>query len=78
VSFDVPNRYRNRRDVLRSSLKEAGFYQLQKSVWIAPYEMTKEFWKFVVTNGLHKYCKVMLIEVLEGDEGLRRHFKLAK
>ena len=78
VSFDVPNRHRDKRDILRSSLKEAGFYQLQKSVWIAPYEMTKEFWRFVVMNGLHKYCKVMLIEVLEGDEGLRKHFKLAE
>lgn len=77
VSFDVPNKYRERRDVLRSSLKETGFYQLQKSVWIAPYEMTKEFWKFIVMNGLHRYCKVMLIEVLEGDEALKKRFNLS-
>ncbi len=78
ISFDVPSEFDDERVILRGALKESGFYQLQKSVWIAPYEMTKEFWKFVVLNGFHKYCKVMLIEVLDGDEELKKHFKLIK
>lgn len=34
VSFDVPERERAKRGILRDCLKEAGFRQLQKSVWI--------------------------------------------
>ncbi len=77
ISFDVPVKENAKRFVLLRALKESDFYQLQKSVWIAPYKMSEEFWKFVVTNNLHSYCKVMLIDVLEGDRELKRHFHLA-
>ena len=77
ISFDVPISDDKKRKILRDSLRELNFYQLHKSVWIAPYKMTKEFWKFVVLNELHKYCKIMLIEVLEGDEELKKHFGLS-
>ncbi len=76
ITFDVPVKENPKRFVLLRALRESNFYQLQKSVWIAPYEMSEEFWKFVVMNNLHKYCKVMLIEVLDGDKELREHFRL--
>ncbi len=76
ISFDVPTKDNRERDLLRQALRKNNFYQLQQSVWIAPYEMTKEFWKFVVFNNLHKYCKIMLIEVLDGDEAMKKHFGL--
>ncbi len=76
VSFDVPTRENVKRNLLRSVLRESGFFQLQKSVWIAPYEMSEDFWRFVVVNNLYKYCKIMLIQVLEGDGVLKKHFRV--
>ena len=36
VGFDIPERIRERRDALRSRLREAGFGRLSGGVWIAP------------------------------------------
>ena len=37
--FDIPETRRSFRDNLRKSLIDIGFYQLQKSVWIFPYDV---------------------------------------
>lgn len=37
VIFDIPNKKTNARDALRFKLRDLGFYQLQKSVWVFPY-----------------------------------------
>lgn len=37
VFFDIPEKRRNARDALRDKLKELGFYELQKSVFIYPF-----------------------------------------
>ncbi len=76
VSFDVPVKDDKKRRMLRDALRELNFYQLQKSVWIAPFEISERFWKFTVMNDLNQYCKVMLIQVLEGDEELKGRFRL--
>ncbi len=49
VIFDIPNSHGIKRSVFRGKLKELGFYQLQKSVWVHPYnchdeiELLREF-----------------------------------
>lgn len=40
--FDIAEKKRIRRDALRGKLKELGLYQLQKSVWVCPYNFKKE------------------------------------
>lgn len=42
VAFDVPNTKSRERDILRHKLETIGFYQLQKSVYVFPYECFKE------------------------------------
>ena len=42
VFFDVPEKQRNKRDYLRSFLKDVGFYPYQQSVYIFPYECEEE------------------------------------
>jgi phenylacetic acid degradation operon negative regulatory protein len=41
VSFDIPERIRERRDALRSRLREAGFGRLSGGVWIAPGDVSE-------------------------------------
>lgn len=38
VIFDVPERHRKVRDELRSFLSKSGFVQIQKSVFVSPYD----------------------------------------
>ncbi|MDO8529421.1 MAG: hypothetical protein Q7S18_02025, partial [bacterium] len=40
--FDIKNRDKLKREALRGKIKELGLYQLQKSVWVCPYEFVKE------------------------------------
>jgi DNA-binding transcriptional regulator PaaX len=42
VVFDIPEKKRLARDVLRDKLRDLGFYQLQKSVFIHPFECERE------------------------------------
>ncbi|MEK7479436.1 MAG: hypothetical protein AAB634_02810 [Patescibacteria group bacterium] len=77
VSFDVPGEYRIERDQIRALLKEFNFYLLHKSVWISPSYLSQDFWKTLVEANLHPYCKVMLVEILEGDEDIRKRFHLS-
>jgi hypothetical protein len=42
VFFDIPEKRRRARDALRSKLKELGFYEMQKSVFIFPFECRDE------------------------------------
>ncbi|MFA4872788.1 MAG: hypothetical protein WC659_02535 [Patescibacteria group bacterium] len=40
--FDIPEKTRVKREVLRGKLKELGFYLIQKSVWVHAYQCTEE------------------------------------
>jgi len=75
IAFDVPVNADKKRYQLRSLLKEFGFYQLQKSVWIYPSYLEEKFWKLLVDLELDRYCKIMIVEFLEGDAEVRHHFK---
>ena len=42
VIFDIPDITRLTREALRGKLIEFGFYKLQQSIWVFPYECCKE------------------------------------
>ncbi|MEK9194726.1 MAG: hypothetical protein AAB884_02850 [Patescibacteria group bacterium] len=77
ISFDIPNEFNVKRDHLRRVLKFYNFYPLQKSLWAAPEQLASDLWEFIVENNLHKYCKVMAVNFLEGDGELRKYYKLS-
>jgi phenylacetic acid degradation operon negative regulatory protein len=54
VIFDIPEVTRRDRDFLRSQLQWLGFLELQKSVWIFPYEIKSELGDFI------KLCNIEL------------------
>jgi len=78
IIFDIPEATRKDRNFLRRQLKWLGFFELQKSVWVFPYEVKNELREFI------KLCKVELngdirfltVEQIEDDKDLRRHFGL--
>ena len=76
VSFDIPTGFNRERESLRRLLKYLNFYQLHKSVWVYPDQITEEFWNILVEYELDKFCKVMLVEFIEGDKEIREHFSV--
>lgn len=77
VIFDIPQKYRIAREALRGKLKQLGFKQLQKSVWVHPYKCKTEVKLLRNFFGLKKEnIRIMIVEKIEDDVTLKKHFKL--
>jgi DNA-binding transcriptional regulator PaaX len=76
VIFDIPERIRNGRYALRKKIKELGFYELQKSVWVFPYECKNEIDFIVEFFGLKEYVRFCVIESIDNEFHLKKIFKI--
>lgn len=76
VAFDIPERYKNGRDALRHRLREVGFCELQKSVFITPYECKEEISLLVKFFNLNKYVRFAVLEWVDNAEYFKKFFKL--
>lgn len=77
VFFDIPELYRRARESLVISLKQAGFYPLQKSVFIHPFECSDELNFIIEYWGLREYVRVVEAETIDNELDLRDRFKLS-
>ena len=59
IIFDVPEKMRGKRDLLRKELTAFGFMQLQKSVWAYPYKLPEEFIDLWKNADILSYCVVI-------------------
>ena len=76
VIFDVWEKARSSRDSLRYEIKNFGFRQLQRSVWIYPYECRDFIWLLKSNFFFGKNIRYMVVEELDHDEKLKKYFKL--
>ncbi len=75
--FDISDKHKIKREALRGKIKELGLYQLQKSVWIHPYDIRKaveEMKRFF----LFKEGEVIMATAqnIDGEDKLKRVFNL--
>ena len=76
VIFDVWEKARKKRESLRYEIKNFGFIQLQRSVWIYPFPCA-DFIKLLKTNlEFGKNIRYLVVEELDNDEKLRKFFKV--
>jgi len=77
VIFDIPDKYKKRaRDVLREKLKELGFCQLQKSVWVIPYHCEEEIQFLCELFDITPFVNILIANNIYNDIKLRKYFKL--
>jgi len=57
--FDIPEKEKKLRDILRGRLKEFGFGKWQKSVYISPFDIGKEVAEFIKSHGLEEYAFIL-------------------
>lgn len=76
VIFDIPESRRKIRNTLRTMMQRFGFYRLQDSVWIYPYDCEDVI--ALVKAELRTGASVlyMIVEKLENDKHLRQEFFL--
>lgn len=76
VIFDIWERRRPMRDKLRHMLKKAGFYKIQNSVWVHPYDCEELISFLRVDMRLGRSVVYLIAEGIEQDQRFLSHFDL--
>lgn len=76
IIFDIPERKRLSRDRIRSVFQTAGFYRLQNSVWVYPFDCEDTIGLLKTDFGVGKDVLYVIADEIENDKHLRNHFKL--
>jgi DNA-binding transcriptional regulator PaaX len=76
VSYDIPVYCTKGRKALVYRLKAGGFYEIQKSLFIYPYDCEKEIKALASLFKIEKYVLFGLLDSVDNQDLLLRHFKL--
>jgi DNA-binding transcriptional regulator PaaX len=76
VAYDVPERRKKERDYFRLRLLELGFVEVQKSMYVIPYECLQEIAVFAQSLGLASYVLYMNTGSLPQNEEYKKRFAL--
>ncbi len=76
VMFDIPHSRKRARDLLREKLRELGFYQLQKSVFIFPYPCEDEIDFLGELLDIRRHILILPTSDFEGAEKLKHYYGL--
>lgn len=76
ILFDVPEGKKSARNALSLTLRSMGFWKLQDSVWVHPYDCEREVTTLRHALNLSDHVRLIVAESLEGDQPLREHFHL--
>ncbi|MFH1193815.1 MAG: hypothetical protein V1661_02370 [bacterium] len=74
--FDIPEKERYKRDVLRKKIIELGLKQLQESVWITPYPPPESFTDFLADLRVRPYLYSLTVDHINREDELKKYFNL--
>lgn len=75
VVFDIPEDKKLAREILRDKLKNLGFYQLQKSVFVHPYPCREEIEVIKNTYEIWAYIRLFEAQTVDAQEKLEEYFE---
>ncbi len=78
VAFDISEKKRNARDLLRRELKAMHFIEVQKSIWVTPYDIEKELSVLLKLwlKDLGDNIRIFKIEKILDDADLKEYFEI--
>ena len=76
VIFDIPEKKRQARDVLRETLKRLGFYEFQKSVFTHPYPCQDEMDYLIEYYNIRSHVRIVTATELDNEIHLRKIFNI--
>lgn len=76
ILFDIPERFKKARDAFSYSLKQLGFYRLQKSVFIHPFECEDEIEFIIEFWNLRPYVRIVITQQIDNELHLKKLFNL--
>ena len=75
IAFDIPERSKRGRDALRGKMKELGCVQLQKSMWVWPYECRAEIDFIAEVFNVGPYVHYLVAESITSEKFLKYKFR---
>lgn len=78
VAFDIPEKYRWGRDSLREKIKKLGFYELQKSIFIFPYDCKDEIDFIIEFFKIRRHVRFGILETIDNEEHFKKIFGFKK
>ncbi len=76
VMFDIPEEKKKERDGLRYRLKDLGFYEFQKSVFVHPFDCKNEIDYIIELYKIKKFVRFILADFLDNELHLKKYFEL--
>jgi DNA-binding transcriptional regulator PaaX len=76
VISDIPNIRKFTRDTFRKKIQSLGFYQLQKSVVVYPYDCQKEVEFLIEIYNIKPYVCFIVAKSIDRQEEILKYFKL--
>ena len=77
IIFDIPEKYRKKRDKARRMFERAGLYRLQDSVWIHPYDCEEFVLLLKSELQIGNNILYVIADTIENDKYLKDHFEIA-
>lgn len=74
VMFDIPEKDRQLRNIIRDKLYRIGFEQVQKSIFIFPFECSFAIEIICDQYGGRQYLKYLIADILEGEDAVIEQF----
>jgi len=76
VVFDIPEKIKKVREAIRQHLKNLGFYELQKSVFVHPYECKNEIDYLIELYDIRKFVRFIVADSIDNELHLKEYFTL--
>lgn len=74
VLFDIPEKKRAFRNILRDHLKTIGFIELQKSAFIFPFPCEKEIACLTELYNATPFVRIATLQNIDNEKELKQHF----
>ena len=76
ISFDIPEEKKPARDSIREKLLKIGFYELQDSVFIHPFDCFKEVEYIAEIYDVKECIRFILATYVDNEFQLKKFFKM--
>ena len=74
VIFDIPEKMKACRNILRRTIQSLGFEAVQKSVYIFPFQCTDEILFISERVGVKEHVLITISDIIQGEERLIEKF----
>ena len=76
VIFDIPDQRKSRSEIFRHQLRGLGLANVQKSVWVHPYECYDQVYYLAGNLYIKPYIRYIVADSITGEKDLKRRFGL--